>query len=606
MRRRNDGRLISAARSWLVWYFLVMLASCSPPLEAKDLVVSIEATDGGLELDLETETISLGGGPANQRVFEGSLALGAWEIFSLPPRSPSESRSFYLVRLPLTFRLLEEGRRFRNFHLRLELKTATGIVEDLFPRSIAEPTEVLCFGITPTLQFREPPETSVTGWFVLEDLKPWLLALGSRQRIFDWVFEGSRSGGLSPGDHELFFILSLPTAADEVELQVTGQSLLAKEWLGFWYDTYTVPVDHPVRLSLDRAVSAAEIFGPASGTSLPAACRAENQAVQINAPPEPDSVPRVSGWWQSDFGMLVLEQKGRQIEGTYSCCAGSLSGTLDGQELDLTWQDPISGRGWVRFQVDDDGLGLEGEWGREGQPATAGAWNASRWQNLEYSGTPSYWGLEGANPVSGQLSGKAILYEDGELVRGELHGVYVLTNSRPIVRQPIANRVSGRRTTRGLALEWEDLIFGGRGTMTLEQRGERWEGTWISADGASSREITFVRLDDDPGSADPAMLTRTIDSLDDLTKARRWISEGELLLTTQELGQALERFDQALEKIPERHHEALRARVLFGRGQCLRQLQRHEKADQAFEEILQLDAGDNWHLLARMALDQFP
>ena len=239
----------------------------------KALGPPLDVTTEGFDLELETEVRVLGK-PTDRRAYEGSLAIGRWEVFTLPSRFGADDRTHYLVRIPMTFQLLEEGRRFRSIQLRLALRDTQEIVVDLFPKRVEKPVKKLCFSVDPDFRFRERPAKRIAPWWVLDSVQPRVLGSGERQSAFGWVFE-SPGDGLRPGDHSVFFILSLPEKQRVVLLQVASFSRLAKQFLGLWRDEVTVPSRVTARLLLDKALPVTEPPKRLRSVAPPTDCLAE-------------------------------------------------------------------------------------------------------------------------------------------------------------------------------------------------------------------------------------------------------------------------------------------------------------------------------------------
>lgn len=69
----------------------------------------------------------------------------------------------------------------------------------------------------------------------------------------------------------------------------------------------------------------------------------------------------LSGTWVTDLGSVVLEQKGADVEGTYGTSGGTISGTVQGKKVTVTWRDGRN-RGPATFEVADDGMSWTGKW----------------------------------------------------------------------------------------------------------------------------------------------------------------------------------------------------------------------------------------------------
>lgn len=87
-----------------------------------------------------------------------------------------------------------------------------------------------------------------------------------------------------------------------------------------------------------------------------------------------------SGYWQTTYGQMRLEQTGTRVTGNYSTNNGLIRGTVVGTELRFTWeeQDNGTGGGGV-LQLSDDGMEFAGPWYNNSNPEMqAGVWTGKR------------------------------------------------------------------------------------------------------------------------------------------------------------------------------------------------------------------------------------
>ena len=104
--------------------------------------------------------------------------------------------------------------------------------------------------------------------------------------------------------------------------------------------------------------------------------------------PSPDPLPAgktFGGTWDSNWGQVVLIQKGTHVSGQYKGFRnGSVSGDLDGNVFIFKWTQRESqqwGRGYLKMKP--DGNALEGRWGYKKNYTNGGRWWANRAQYLE-------------------------------------------------------------------------------------------------------------------------------------------------------------------------------------------------------------------------------
>ncbi|MGC4043086.1 MAG: hypothetical protein QM758_04715 [Armatimonas sp.] len=87
----------------------------------------------------------------------------------------------------------------------------------------------------------------------------------------------------------------------------------------------------------------------------------------------------LSGVWESDYGLIRLEQMGASVKGTYTGGGGStLEGTLSGNTLTLTWTEGTGATGTATFTFDAAGNSFTGSWKQKN--SNGGAWKGRRAQ----------------------------------------------------------------------------------------------------------------------------------------------------------------------------------------------------------------------------------
>ena len=300
----------------------------------------------------------------------------------------------------------------------------------------------------------------------------------------------------------------------------------------------------------------------------------------------------VAGRWQSDFGVLTLRQDGTRIQGTYSCCQGTLEGTLADESLDLEWRDPISGEGWVRFEITKAGRELRGTWGVRGEALSRGRWNATRLSEPQQPrGEPSYWQIDGRSREAGILSGTAVLYHDGQRIQGELEGVYHLRVEGQSMRIEVFNRLAGTATESRLDLEWHNPLDGSAGTMTLRRTRDALTGTWRTHGGQSSGEITFSKSARRGAESErEPRLEDTLERREGFQQGSQHLDRAEALRSQERYQDAVREYQQAIALIPGDLHPNRLAAAYYGMGDSYRELGREAEAKRSFEAVL--DLGD--------------
>jgi hypothetical protein len=110
------------------------------------------------------------------------------------------------------------------------------------------------------------------------------------------------------------------------------------------------------------------------------------------APPFVAAAAPWAGRWQTNLGVMELQQDGSRVYGVYEADQGQIGGTAKGRVLTGTWaqaptfQPPKDG-GTLELTMSNDGQSFTGRW-RHG---TSGAWEKSKWsgQRLPPEPTPS-------------------------------------------------------------------------------------------------------------------------------------------------------------------------------------------------------------------------
>jgi len=88
---------------------------------------------------------------------------------------------------------------------------------------------------------------------------------------------------------------------------------------------------------------------------------------QIGHASPPTQINSVAGAWQTNFGRMVLHQRGFRVWGNYTHDKGKIEGTLRGRVLVGRWSEAPSYRppkdaGDFRFRFSEDGQSFQGRW----------------------------------------------------------------------------------------------------------------------------------------------------------------------------------------------------------------------------------------------------
>ena len=308
----------------------------------------------------------------------------------------------------------------------------------------------------------------------------------------------------------------------------------------------------------------------------------------------------MSGLWNSDFGLLNFTQEGNRVEGSYSCCNGTITGTIKGNRLDFTWNDPVYGEGWGVFIIQDNGIKLTGKWGVEKNIAK-GKWNGTRIREREFKGTPAYWLVTGRNKQVGLLEGNAVLYFSGKNVAGKLEGVYTFQTFGQNSRVEIFNYLKGTVIGEKIVLDWENPGDGSRGAMILRRDNEILQGEWQTSDGNSQGEITFSK----PGShvnTDKIDFGSFANRGIALNKGEELLNKGMDLQQNAEYGEAAELFKKAKTFFEQAGNTAKIDHTDIGLAQCYIFLGRYEDARRLYKEILKKTDDETTRMLAEAGL----
>ena len=92
-----------------------------------------------------------------------------------------------------------------------------------------------------------------------------------------------------------------------------------------------------------------------------------------------------TGTWDTDWGMMDLQQSGSTVTGTYTWDDGRIVGTTSGNMLIGTWSEdadenpysPPNNAGDVEFTMSDDCISFSGRW-RYGSSGEWGTWSGHR------------------------------------------------------------------------------------------------------------------------------------------------------------------------------------------------------------------------------------
>jgi hypothetical protein len=188
-----------------------------------------------------------------------------------------------------------------------------------------------------------------------------------------------------------------------------------------------------------------------------------------------------AGYWFSQFGDMELQVDGTEVAGTYSCCQGTITGTIKGAQIEFKWKDPIYGEGWGYFHWQPPGDRLRGTFAYEGDFGSAGGWNALRVPELEPRGEVKRYRVITRHERHGEFQGVATFDIAEGNVRGRIRGHYDLEARSKPFRFEILNLVSGEASEDGgLDLHWADPLYKTEGHLRLSPKDGGLQGKWTS------------------------------------------------------------------------------------------------------------------------------
>jgi hypothetical protein len=174
-----------------------------------------------------------------------------------------------------------------------------------------------------------------------------------------------------------------------------------------------------------------------------------------------------SGQWQTTFGPMTLEQRGRRVRGVYLCLNAEcpVEGEVAGDRLTFTYQEPtVRGEGW--FEVTRHGRAFAGQYRPEGTE------NWDLWEG-ERVGFDGLW-----NSSFGLLR---LIEEDD----GKVRGFYEAAG-----RSQVRGKVRGNRLT----FTYREANVSGRGRFELAEDGLSFQGEWKPRDAEQWSPWAGVRL----------------------------------------------------------------------------------------------------------------
>ncbi|HLC16464.1 MAG TPA: CHAT domain-containing tetratricopeptide repeat protein [Thermodesulfovibrionia bacterium] len=194
----------------------------------------------------------------------------------------------------------------------------------------------------------------------------------------------------------------------------------------------------------------------------------------------------LEGLWQSNAGMLLIKQKGTEIEGINYTLTKEITGTITGDKIVFQWTNLSLETGYGEFKIENNGDKLTGFWSDKDNKEQKYKWEAVRYKETKesFKGEPTYWNVEETvnNPLlgkPGKAKGKAILYFSDGKVAGKFQGRFRFEDM-PEQEEQFFNYFDGKKEGDRLILQWKNPIDASFVNMTLTKENETWKGNWNS------------------------------------------------------------------------------------------------------------------------------
>lgn len=186
-----------------------------------------------------------------------------------------------------------------------------------------------------------------------------------------------------------------------------------------------------------------------------------------------------AGAWDTTYGLLIVEQDGGVVRGTYSYGGGSsIAGTVSERRLTFTYTEPTaSGDGW--FELSEDAQSFAGQWRESGSSEWA-AWSGTRAAPPEAVTRGPFEGLYDTT------YGRMRLSRDGDRVTG----FYSYGGG-----STIEGTISGDR----LEFRYREPTVAGEGFFVASEGGRILEGQWREEGGTSYSAWRAERGEPEPG-----------------------------------------------------------------------------------------------------------
>ncbi len=227
-------------------------------------------SDTTITLDIVSEEPAMRGIElARKKILEGKITLNPQSnhIYALPsmpgiagqPLQTSNRTKwdFYLVTIPFTLHEAPGKNYYHEVTFFINLSTPNSTAFDIFPKSITLPIEkATTYTVASDMKIREVQDTAklVNGLLRFDTLHPLIIAFGEGENNFYWTYRASRrQKGVLPETKHVLVLLRVPHGTKVVEGTISYEIVIAKHFLGEWYDTDSEVDPYPIHWELENA-----------------------------------------------------------------------------------------------------------------------------------------------------------------------------------------------------------------------------------------------------------------------------------------------------------------------------------------------------------------
>lgn len=190
-----------------------------------------------------------------------------------------------------------------------------------------------------------------------------------------------------------------------------------------------------------------------------------------------------TGRWDTTYGRLVLEQKGKEVTGSYSYASsgGALQGTVEKKTLSFTYTEMDGTTGEGVFELASSGQAFEGKW----RPTGGSGWQPWNGTRDRSEPPPNAGDLAQFNGLFATSYGRMRLVQKGKKVSGTYQ------SSAP-------GTLSGEVSKGRFTFTYEEAGAKGEGWFELSSDGMALTGQWRTGTGAAWKPWTGTRVFAEP------------------------------------------------------------------------------------------------------------